>query len=113
MNNRLPKVLMTTLLVILNGCSQTGAPPADMNYLSYQCDNGMEFEAAYPDQDSAYLRLNNAAHRLERVRSGFGARYESGAGISLHTKGNMALLDFDGSGYAECVTQTTLNDPNL
>jgi len=73
---------------------------ADGERVTYTCDDGNRFDVAFSaDSDGrpqANLRRNDQEATLPQVPAASGARYLN-TGVSLHTKGDEAVLD-DGQG---------------
>lgn len=85
-------------LLLLTACSQ--APPTPQENVAaaegaprhaYVCDDGSIISVAYPDRESADLRIGAETHRLAIARSASGARY-TGDGLQWWNKGDEGTL---------------------
>lgn len=74
-----------TMLFLLSGCASM---PSDHmhTWMNYTCSNGQAVQAAYPDANTALIRLKGHAYTLHIAISGSGARYV-GEGWQWWTKG--------------------------
>ena len=88
--------LMAIALLAAAGCSDFGENPPDIDYV---CASGERAVASYPSPETAVLSYRGEKHRLQRARSGSGAR-SAGKSIAWWTKGSEASLfaiESDGS----------------
>jgi membrane-bound inhibitor of C-type lysozyme len=74
----------------LAGCASTTAPLAQANeslsWISYTCSDGQIVRAAYPDTNTAQIKIKDQTYTLHVAISGSGARY-TGEGWQWWTKG--------------------------
>jgi membrane-bound inhibitor of C-type lysozyme len=83
--------LHTIVALTLGATACSSAPPAPTSatsptWISYHCEDGQTVQAAYPDTDTALLKIQGATHTLHVAISGSGARY-TGDGWQWWTKG--------------------------
>lgn len=82
--------LLAACLFILTGCVATTTDHAAANsapsWTSYTCSDGQVVQAAYPDTNTALVRIKGETHSLHISLSGSGARY-TGDGWQWWTKG--------------------------
>ncbi len=64
--------LVTTLFLAATGCSHLASHESTV---TYACDSGERPVASYSSPESASLEYRGEKHRLNRARSGSGARY--------------------------------------
>ncbi len=101
-----PAVLSLSLLC---GCATTtGRPGAERppRTLVYQCADNYTFVARTND-DHVWLFLPGQTVKLPQVPSGSGTRYSDGT-ISLHSKGDEALLETARTLHRDCVNNRRL-----
>ncbi|HUA81258.1 MAG TPA: MliC family protein [Dyella sp.] len=74
----------------LAGCGSTPSDHATANpaltWVNYACSDGQTVHAAYPDTNTALIRIKGQTHTLHVAISGSGARY-TGDGWQWWTKG--------------------------
>lgn len=88
--------LLAILLLAATGCSHLSGREGE---ITYACASGERPVASYPSPETAFLEYRGGKHRLQRVRSGSGARY-AGENHVWWTKGSEASLfaiESDGS----------------
>lgn len=82
--------LLAACLCMLAGCVSTSADRAASTstpaWTSYTCGDGQVVQAAYPDTDTALVKIKGETHSLHISLSGSGARY-TGDGWQWWTKG--------------------------
>jgi membrane-bound inhibitor of C-type lysozyme len=89
---RFHHTVFTTLTLALTGASAACAAqqPAPGNaapsWTSYACGDGQTVQAAYPDTNTAWVKIKGQTHTLHVAMSGSGARY-TGEGWQWWTKG--------------------------
>jgi membrane-bound inhibitor of C-type lysozyme len=73
--------MLAALMSTLAGCSAasadqttSGSAPA---WISYTCSDGQVVQAAYPDTNTALVKIKGETHTLHIAMSGSGARYVS------------------------------------
>ncbi|KHA60013.1 hypothetical protein NL53_13000 [Vibrio variabilis] len=99
--------------VALIGCSQSASQSDNSfqgDWILYQCDAGKAFEVGYlPEQEKAWLKVEQQEFPLIQVPSGSGTKYILDDGtaatanpIVLHTKGTNARLEFARTIYKNC-----------
>lgn len=96
---------MVAGLLALGGCASVMPEDATDAPMTYACEGGRQFTAAYDLKgDRARVSAGGRSYVLPLVRSASGARYAKGA-VVLHTKGAEALLDGAAGGpYRDCRT---------
>ena len=88
--------LLAILLLAATGCSHLSGREGEITYV---CASGERPVASYPSPETAFLEYRGGKHRLQRVRSGSGARY-AGENHVWWIKGSEASLfaiESDGS----------------
>ena len=87
---RISNVLLATSMLVVSGCASTDASHAQAStpssWISYACSDGRVVQAAYPDTNTAQIKINGQAHILRIAMSADGARY-IGDGWQWWTKG--------------------------
>jgi membrane-bound inhibitor of C-type lysozyme len=88
-------------LLLLAACQKAPAPeppppaaaatPAEAARRAYVCEDGRILSIAYPDPDTADVRIGDQPHRLTRAISASGARYV-GDGLQWWNKGDEGWL---------------------
>jgi membrane-bound inhibitor of C-type lysozyme len=82
--------LLFTSRLVLACCASTTMQPAKANeslsWISYACSDGHVVRAAYPDTNTALIKIKDQTHTLHVAISGSGARY-TGDGWQWWTKG--------------------------
>ncbi|GAB2566186.1 MliC family protein [Dyella jejuensis] len=83
-------LLASIATLALTGCVAPAARHADrglpISWTDYRCSDGQTVQAAYPDADTALIKVHGEAHTLHVALSGSGARY-TGDGWQWWTKG--------------------------
>jgi len=85
----IPSYVLAAALFTLAGCAAAAdhaAPAPTPAWTSYACSDGQVVQAAYPDTDTALVKIKGEAHTLHVAMSGSGARYV-GDGWQWWTKG--------------------------
>jgi membrane-bound inhibitor of C-type lysozyme len=87
---RTSNVLLAISMITMSGCAsmdashaQTSAPAS---WTRYACADGRVVQAAYPDTNTAQIKIDGHAHTLRIAMSADGARY-TGEGWQWWTKG--------------------------
>jgi membrane-bound inhibitor of C-type lysozyme len=87
---RIRNVTFTTLALVLVACNATSTKQAvagdNTTWTSYACSDGQTVQAAYPDTNTALVKIKGQTHTLHVALSGSGARY-TGEGWQWWTKG--------------------------
>jgi membrane-bound inhibitor of C-type lysozyme len=89
---RTHSTILTTLTLALAcaGAACAGQQPtggsATTSWTTYACSDGQTVQAAYPDTNTAWVKIKGQTHTLHIVMSGSGARY-TGEGWQWWTKG--------------------------
>lgn len=69
--------------LVLGGCASA---PSGGTWVNYACNDGQQVQAAYPDSNTATIKLRGETHTLHIAIAGSGARYV-GDGWQWWTKG--------------------------
>jgi membrane-bound inhibitor of C-type lysozyme len=108
---RNPNVLLAISMITLSGCASMDASHAQASapasWTSYACADGRVVQAAYPDTNTAQIKINGEAHTLHIAMSADGARY-TGDGWQWWTKGM-----HDGSLAPLAAGETIANTPGV
>jgi membrane-bound inhibitor of C-type lysozyme len=101
---RLP--LVTLLGLTLAGCATAPSPGTDSGAITYRCDGGKGFTAAWNQPgDKVRVSAGGMTKSLPSARSASGARYAAGA-YEIWGKGDGALLSgFPGGPYSNCAAR--------
>lgn len=76
-----------TAALVLTLCACTSMPSDNTHaWVNYACNDGQTVQAAYPDTNTAVIKLKGETHTLHIAISGSGARY-IGEGWQWWTKG--------------------------
>jgi membrane-bound inhibitor of C-type lysozyme len=79
-----------TLALACTGAACAGQPAVSGNaapsWTAYACSDGQTVQAAYPDTNTAWVKIKGQTHTLHIAMSGSGARY-TGEGWQWWTKG--------------------------
>ena len=99
------KLRPTPLLGLALGCALASLVHAESEYITYTCDDGTRFEAAFSTdsegRSQASLRFAGREITLPQVIAASGAAYKKG-NIALHTKGEKALFSDGKSRLRSC-----------
>lgn len=89
----------------LSGCVTPLAEDATGSAMTYRCEGGARFTAAYAVSGrEATVTAGANTYRLKNLRSGSDARY-AGGGVTLSSKGTQAQLTGAAGGpYRDCRT---------
>jgi membrane-bound inhibitor of C-type lysozyme len=78
---RIRHMTATALALAVAGCTTTATKPQQavggdpMPWTTYACSDGQSVQAAYPDTNTALVKINGQTHTLHVAISASGARY--------------------------------------
>lgn len=108
---RIPNVLLAMSMIAMSGYASMDAShaqaSAQVSWISYACADGRVVQAAYPDTNTAQIKIGGQEHILRIAMSADGARY-TGDGWQWWTKGM-----HDGSLAPLAAGETIANAPGV